>query len=312
VSRADPARLPTITVGVAALNAAPTLPRLLDSLLAQQYPRDYLDIVIADNGSTDETAEIARRYAERGPVRLVAATHRRGPAVARNAIVESATGEIIAFTDADCVAHERWLAEIAGGFDDPAVGCVAGAILPAESRTAAERFYAQRNVLSQDFVLAHPFLPYAQTANAAFRREVFERIGLFDEVMITCEDADLLWRMQLETDLRLCYRPEALIWHRHRSTERALLKQTIGWGLGQALVYRKYRRRMARDPWRRLLVDYRRIAGLASLCVQRWIGLRVGTRAAEELEEAYVGLLFYSGMKIGRLKGSLRARVFYP
>jgi GT2 family glycosyltransferase len=271
-----------------------------------------MEIVVADNGSTDDTAAVVQGFAENAPIRLVDAAHRRGPAVARNAVVRAARGRIIAFTDADCLVHHRWLAEIEAGFDDEAVGCVAGSILPAEFRTSAERFYARRNILSQDFVLAHPFLPYAQTANAAFRREVFDAIGPFDEEMITCEDADLLWRMQLQTTYRLRYRPEALVWHRHRSSGRGLLKQTIGWGTGQALVYRKYRHLMARDSWTKLAGDYRRIGGLASLAVRRWIRLKVKRRGADALEDAYLNLLFLSGIKLGRLQGSWQARVFYP
>jgi GT2 family glycosyltransferase len=189
---------------------------------------------------------------------------------------------------------------------------VAGAILPAEFHTPAERFYARHNILSQDFVLAHPFMPYAQTANAAFRREVFQQIGSFDEVMITCEDADLIWRMQMHSRFRLCYRPEALVWHRHRSSGSAMLKQTIGWGLGQALVYRKHQHLMRRDSWPRLAADYRRIAGLTKLTVGRWLSVRSGRQETEALEDAYLSLIFFAGIKLGRLKGSVRGRVFYP
>src|SRR6185437_3184790 len=99
---------------------------------------------------------------------------------------------------------------------------------------ATERFYARHHILSQDFVLAHGFLPYVQTANAAFRRAVFDEVGPFDEGLRTCEDADLLWRMQLHTEFTLVYRPRARVWHQHRGTPRALFKQTMGWGAGQA------------------------------------------------------------------------------
>jgi|GEM_PF-2533897 len=223
-----------ITVGVAAYNAATVIPKLLDSLLAQDFPWDRMEIVVADNGSIDNTTDVVRRYMSRGPVRLVQAAHRRGPSVARNAVVAAARGEIIAFIDSDCIAHTEWLAEIEAGFADPTVGCVAGSILAAEPKTAVERYYARRGILSQEHVLSHSFLPYAQTANAAFRKEVFDRIGLFDEELITAEDSDVLWRMQLETGFRLCYRPEAVAWHRHRSTTAGLWRQTIGWGIGDA------------------------------------------------------------------------------
>jgi glycosyltransferase involved in cell wall biosynthesis len=301
-----------ITIGVAAYNAAATLPELLESLLAQEYSVDGMEIVVADNGSTDTTRTVVELYSDRGPIRLVDASNRRGPAVARNAVIAAAQGEIVAFTDADCVAHPGWLAELEEGFSDPGVGCVAGTILPGEPHTPVERYYVSRGILTQDSVLSHPFMPYAQTANAAFRRSLFDLLGGFDEELITGEDADLLWRMQLETEYRLLYRAKAVVWHRHRSSMRGLWRQTIGWGMGHALVYKKYHGLLPREPWGKLWWDYRRVLGLASLSIRRWIGVRVGRCSPGAFTDAYLSLLFFGGVRLGRLKGSLAGRVFYP
>ncbi len=301
-----------ITVGVAAYNAATTLPELLESLLAQTYPQEEMEVVVADNGSVDSTREVVRAFSGSSPIRLVDASRRRGPAVARNAVVRAARGEVIAFTDADCVADPRWLAELEEGFAGPEVGCVAGSILPGEPHTPVEEYYVRRGILTQDSVLAHPFLPYAQTANAAFRRELFDLIGGFDEELITGEDADLQWRMQLNTRFRLEYQPEAVVWHRHRSSMRGMWRQTVGWGMGHALVYKKYRGVLSREPWTKLLWDYRRVVGLAGLSFRRWVGYRTGRCTAECFMDAYLSLLFFGGVRVGRLKGSLSGRVFYP
>ena len=303
---------PAITVGVAAYNAARTLPGLLDSLVAQRYPHDNFEIVVADNGSTDETAAIVRRYADRLPIRLVDASARRGPAVARNAVVRAARGAIVAFTDADCLTHPDWLTEIERGFADADVGAVAGAILADPPQTSTERFCASRGILGQEHVLAHPALPYAQTANTAFRRAVFERIGRFDEELITCEDADILWRMQLETELTLVYRPEAVVWHRHRSSRLGLWRQTFGWGVGQALLYGKHRRVVRRDSLSTVLTAYRRLGGLVGLSLRRLVAVKRGRATAELLDETFLSLLFMAGIRFGRLKGSLATRTFYP
>ena len=308
----SPGMRPSITVGVAAYNAARTLSGLLDSLLAQQYPHNTFEVVVADNGSIDGTAAIVRRYAERGPIHLVDASARRGPAVARNAVIAVARGPIVAFTDADCIAHPAWLAEIERGFDDDEVGAVAGAILADPPQTSTERFCERRGILSQDHVLAHPVLPYAQTANAAFRMSVFDRVGTFDEDLITCEDADMLWRMQIDTELRLLYRPEALVWHRHRSSRRGLWRQTLGWGIGQALLYKKHRGMVRRDPWLTVLAAYRRMGGLASLSLRRLLAVRDGRGSSEALEDAYLSFLFQAGIRCGRLRGSFQARTLYP
>jgi cellulose synthase/poly-beta-1,6-N-acetylglucosamine synthase-like glycosyltransferase len=312
VDGAEPGVRRMITVGVPARNAARTLPRLLESLLGQEQSGLQVEVIVADNGSTDETAAIVRRYAQRGTVRLVQASHRRGPSVARNAVVAAARGEIIAFVDADCIAHPSWLKQIHAGFSDPSVGCVAGAILAADPRTPTERFCARHHLLAPELTLAHRFLPFVATANAAFRSELFRQVGGFDETLIAGEDADLLWRMQLETGYRLAYRPDAVVWHRHRDSPNALLRQQIVWGTGSALLYRKYHRRMPREPWRKLLWDYRRILGLAKLSLCRWIQVRLGRTDREALHDAYLCLLLCLGMKLGRWKGSLAAGVFYP
>jgi hypothetical protein len=91
-----------------------------------------------------------------------------------------------------------------------------------------------------------------------------------------------------------------------------MLKQTVGWGVGQALVYRKHQHLMRRDSWQRLAADYRRIAGLTKLTVGRWLSVRSGRQETEDLEDAYLSLIYFGGIKLGRLKGSVRGRVFYP
>jgi glycosyltransferase involved in cell wall biosynthesis len=301
-----------ITVGVAAYNAARTLPQLLDSLRSLASPARRIEIIVADNRSTDETPVIVEEYARRSPIKLVQAGPRRGPAVARNAIIAAASGEIVAFIDADCVAERRWLVEIERAFLDPAVGCVAGKILPTEPRTATEQFYARHGLHTQEAPLAHPFLPCAATANAAFRRELLRLVGGFDEEMTVGEDVELIWRIQLQTAFRLVYRPTALVWHRNRDSPGALARQSMGWGMADVLLYRKYGHLMAREPWRKVVKDYYRIVQLARLATWRWIWWRLGQTDREALEDACFYLVMCAGIKIGGWQTSLRAHAFYP
>jgi len=109
----------------------------IESLLAQDYPASRYDVLVIENGSTDATTEVVSRY----PVRLLH-SHARGPAAARNLGLRHTCADIVAYTDADCIAHTRWISELVRTYTaDPTVGGVGGPILAYvhDARTAVER-----------------------------------------------------------------------------------------------------------------------------------------------------------------------------
>lgn len=116
---------PTITLIFAAYNEEKVVGRKLKNCLALDYPRDKLQIIVANDGSTDATAEIVKEYANQG-VELVSFPRRRGKLHALNDAVTSARGEILLFSDADNFYPPNVLIEIAKYFADPSVGAVSG------------------------------------------------------------------------------------------------------------------------------------------------------------------------------------------
>src|SRR6266446_2916282 len=120
-----PDPLPRASVIVAAYNAQATLSECLESLLQLDYPHSHLEVLCVDNASTDATARILARYD--GRVRTLREP-RRGPAAARNTGVRHASGEVVAFTDADCVVERVWLRHLVSPLRDPRVGVVGGRI----------------------------------------------------------------------------------------------------------------------------------------------------------------------------------------
>jgi cellulose synthase/poly-beta-1,6-N-acetylglucosamine synthase-like glycosyltransferase len=292
----DRAEAPAVTVVVAALDDEPGLPDLLASLAAVDYEPAKLEIVVVDNGSRDRTLELARRF----PVRALEEP-RRGVGFARNAGIEAATGEIVAFTDPDCVVTTGWLRELAAAFADPAVGVVAGAIVPYPPRTLAELYAARRMSHSQLRPLAHR---YAMTPNLAVRRAALERVGRFDVAMPGggFEDADLCWRLERETGLELRYAPRAVVFHRYRSTPRDFLVQHHRYGLGLALLRRRFPARLrwgARERGR----AYAGVVGAGARLVT------AGRGGRQELGLAGYDLLRHLGQRSGFLRGSLSARM---
>jgi glycosyltransferase involved in cell wall biosynthesis len=207
------ASLPKVSVVVPVHNGEATIAACVESLVRLDYPSERLEIFVVDNRSTDGTRHIVSRF----PVRLLSEDRVQSSYAARNLGVAESSGELLAFTDADCIAHPGWVRALVEALRAPDVGGVAGAIEAFQVRSALERYQASASVRS-DRAYAHPVMPFAQTANAAYRRSVFTQIGPFDESLIFGGDLDFSWRMQRETGLRLAYAGDARIWHQHRTT----------------------------------------------------------------------------------------------
>ncbi|MFH0178252.1 glycosyltransferase [Streptomyces cacaoi] len=247
---ASTAAVPFTTVVVATRERAEKLAHALDSLLAQDHP-DF-EIVVVDNAPvTDATRDLVeRKYAER--VRYVTEPA-PGLAVAHNKGVETAHGEVIAFTDDDVVADPRWLTELTAPFTaDPDLGCATGLILPARLRTPAQvlleshggfaKGFTARTYDPQDPPADEPLFPFAagrfgSGANMAFRTEVLRAVGGFDPATgagTLARGGDDLYGFVrvLAGGHRLHYTPLALVWHHHRETWRDLETQAYGYGAG--------------------------------------------------------------------------------
>ncbi|MDD5556449.1 MAG: glycosyltransferase [bacterium] len=226
----------SVTVVVPVHNGERTIGDCIRSLLDLRPPPSGCEIVVVDNRSRDGTAEVVRRF----PVRYLRQP-RRGAAAARNMGVQEARGAYVAFTDADCLADRDWLDELRGGFTDESVACVGGAIVSPPAFSALERYMAQANPISQEKTIERDAVPHAITANAMFRRRVFDEVGLFDErfPMAGGEDVDLGWRIH-GAGYRMKYVPGARVEHRHKSSARQLFRQHYRYGHAWTILLRKY------------------------------------------------------------------------
>jgi GT2 family glycosyltransferase len=233
--------LPFVSIVVPVLNGERTIQECLTSLLYMEYPEERREIVVVDNGSIDRTAEIIKRF----PI-MYLQEKRRGIPYARNRGIEASRGEIVAFTDSDCVVSKRWLYELVQGFERKEVGGVEGETVDYPPTNPAEKYMAKRRSYSRKMRLASPLSPYAVTANVAFRREVFDKIGVFDSRFPSGEDVDFSWRFFQGINLELGYNPRAIVFHRHRNTARSFFYQHIRVGRGIAVLHAKYPDKL---PW---------------------------------------------------------------
>jgi cellulose synthase/poly-beta-1,6-N-acetylglucosamine synthase-like glycosyltransferase len=223
VTRA-PTDQPSVSVVVPVRDGVGTIGDCIDAILATHYPADRREILIVDNASTDDTAaQIHSR-----PVRYLREP-RPGVSNARNRGIAESTGEILAFVDADCLVEPQWLTELVRPFEDPEVGAVGGNLEHVSATTPAERQAARMLGNWQQFAFnSNPAYPI--TANAAYRREVIDRIGPFDPHMTRAQDVELGLRFQERSGRRLAFAENATARHRNRTTQLGFFRQQLGWG----------------------------------------------------------------------------------
>jgi glycosyltransferase involved in cell wall biosynthesis len=205
---------PDISVVISVKNRYNMLQDCLDALLEQSIGLSRFEVIVVDNVSQDDIADLCAAMVDRGlPLRYLRMQHDRGPAPARNRGVAQARSPVIAFTDSDCRPHPDWLALGLAALADPAVAFSTGPVLPKPEQTAA--------LCSKlTFVTAeeHPTFP---TANMIVRKAVFDAFGGFDESLsfrdplnraTECADTDLAWRI-IEAGHARRFEPRAVIWH---------------------------------------------------------------------------------------------------
>ena len=281
--------------------------RCLAGLRAMDAPVDEYEIIVVDNGSTDETARAA---AEAGARVLSEPAPNR--CRARNLGAREAKGEWIAFLDSDCVPDPNWLSSLERviqqiGPDVGRVAAVAGMIRPSQPRTTVEAYISRRRWIDQEKFLApgRRFSPpFAATANLAVRRDVYLELGGLDpDLAVAGEDADWCWRAARE-GWRILYAPEAAVTHFHRATLRGLWRQSYHYGIGQAELFAKWRGEWHADAW---IEPCHYVWALKAL-IKTPISMIAG-RDPLDRREAFYDFLSNSAMAMGRLRGGLRHRI---
>lgn len=278
----------------------------LSSLPNQSYsPRE---IIVVDNASIDgRTREVALAA---GVIYL--REDRPGLDVARNTGARRATSEIVAYTDDDVILNRCWLERLVAAFDGPKVAAVTGLVLPAQIATEAQRHfetywsfvkgYDQKDFGSEILELyrrrAFPAWDIGAGASMAFRREIFERVGLFDERLDVgqagCSGDSEYWYRLLANGWACRYVPAAVAFHFHRKTMEGLASQIYHYMRGHSAA---------------LMVQYERTGNesnrlQAYYLTPRWYARRllstvvrrrnpVNRFLKEEIAGYIAGLLFY-------------------
>jgi GT2 family glycosyltransferase len=223
-----------MSVVICTNNGSATLRESLAGVLALRYP-DYEVIVVSD-GSSDDSAAIAAGY---GGVRVIE-TPRQGLAAARNAGLQAARGEVIAYIDDDAIPDPDWLTHLAEAFASGPYAAAGGPnVLPPGSGRVAQ-CVANAPGGPTHVLLSDRDAEHVPGCNMAIRAASLREIGGFDsQFRAAGDDVDVCWRL-LDHGQRIAFSPGAVVLHHRRSTVGGYLRQQRGYGRAEALLERKH------------------------------------------------------------------------
>jgi glycosyltransferase involved in cell wall biosynthesis len=226
-----------VSVVVCCHNMAKELWECLNSLHNQLY--DSKEIIVVDDASTDDTREVLAEYQNRLGNSLVVISNptNAGVAGSRNIGIQDAKGDVIAFTDADCVVEPNWLSELAKEFARERVVAVGGRILDDDCSNIWKLSEKGHNYVAP----SEGFVTYVQGCNMAFDAAVLKSFMFNEEIKYGYEEA-LICDELVKAGYRIWYTPRAVVHHKHRSDLWGLLKQKYGRGYS-SIWYRQKQRK---------------------------------------------------------------------
>ncbi len=229
---------PRVSVVVPVRDDAAGLRRCLEGLRAQSVE---LEIIVVDDGSSDDSAAVAKEHGAR-----VLETEGRGAAAARNLGIRAASGDVILFTDADCIPHLHWAqCLLAPLMSHPFIATKGTYVTRQGSATArfVQMEYEQRYARMR----RRQTIDFLDSYSLAVRRWALYKIGGFDEVFrgVSVEDQELGYRLQPLGEFRFV--EDAVVEHRHAATLWSYLKKKLRIGRGKATLLRRHLRRAGGD-----------------------------------------------------------------
>lgn len=236
------AKKPFFSIIVPVRNEAKLLANFLKSVKQLNYP-PKIEVIIADGRSIDNSKEVAFKYGAKvvdNPKQTV------GPG--RNSAYKIAKGELIAFSDADCLVDKNWLENSLKYFSDPKLAGVGGPNFTPKNEppfAQAVGFFLSQAIFSAGSIHGRN-LPYIKETkslpgcNSIYRKSVLDQVMPINESLLTCDDTEMNYRI-LDLGYRLLSVPDVFVWHYRRSTAERLWRQMYRWAIGRLQLGKKRR-----------------------------------------------------------------------
>lgn len=271
-------------------NGAEHLAEQLAALTRQTYDGAW-DLVISDNGSTDDTRDVARSFSDRLDLRIADASGGIGPSYAHNVGIEVAKGEFICCCDADDIVDEGWIAALVEAAAD--YHLVGGKL----NEDALNESAAWRPRVAATELHRTDWLPYAIGANLGIWRSTLESAGGWNEEFIHANDTELSYRVEV-LGWRIGFAPKAIVRYRHRGDLKSLYRQFRNYGRQDPLIHRRFR-------------EYGHPRSSVLAATRRWARLTVGIPRLAFVRSARAEWVYTFAYSVGRIRGSIKYRTLF-
>jgi glycosyltransferase involved in cell wall biosynthesis len=281
-------------------NSARTVAAQLDALTAQRWNHPW-EVIVADNGSTDDSVAIIQQYRNRLPnLQILDASARQGASFARNTAAKVARGEFLLFCDSDDVADSGWLAAMGNALMEHEFVASRFEIRRLNSESLAGRAFIKGTHPQETGLQTAnypPYLLHAACAALGIHKTIYSKVGGLDETMMALEDPDLCFRVQLAGH-KLVWIGDAVMHYRSRSTLKGWAQQIHNWSLWEAELASRYQ---PQDAGIRTM-DWIKALARSTKRIVRLTARMARMRSREEMAMCTA----YLASEIGKVRGGLR------
>ncbi|MCJ7763255.1 glycosyltransferase, partial [Candidatus Bathyarchaeota archaeon] len=222
---------PKISINIAAFNSEQTIGECLKSICEQNYPKDFLEVIVVDGCSKDATVQIAEQY----PVKVIS-TPLNAPA-AYNYAMKIASHDVLGFVDADAKVEKEWLNKLVTHLDEPQVVGVSGGIETWNTENGWARSIGYE--IKNRYARLKKYATRIATMNLLLKKSVLEEAGGFDEHLPSQYDTDFGFRIT-SRGYKIVFDPSAKCYHFNRATVRAYFRQQLQYGKNTLKLYFKH------------------------------------------------------------------------
>ena len=220
ITRVGAEDMPFVSVVVPVYNGESTIRECLDSIMALDYPGEKLEVIAVDDGSTDKTMSILKNYG----LKLIQKQHGGYPS-SMNAGIKEARGDAILIVDSDTYVEQDYLAKILREFDDRKVGVVSGYVATKPNAKFWARIIGFESEDRYD-QMKSKYVDFITSTCTAYRREVFEQVGFFNEALKRGSDEDLTQRAS-KGGWKIVLNKSATCYHEWPSSGRRYFKKQM-------------------------------------------------------------------------------------